>query len=269
MNYLYGMKKILYEQIGCDRKFGMIQERLLKSGRKSFTARAYGPEGKPYHRTFGIKRDAKVWLVKEKAKKCEGDYVFTPNKITIDKYFNYYLDSVMTRLEYGTHRAYRIDIKNHILPILGEKRMINVTHDDGILLQKIIASKKLNPKTNNKVLILFKQVLEYGLLWQGGTKGTRKEPPKRISIPFGPKIRISAIGITMILGIFSRRQRATIILTSIVSPLIQACALVKSLLFNHKRLISRKILSSFLIPSNHERVVAMSLGVPKIRLLDI
>ena len=156
----------------------MIQERVLKSGRKSFMARAYGPDGRMYHKAFGTKRDAKIWLVREKVKKCDGDYIFTPNRITVDKYFNYYLDTVITRLEYGTYRAYKMDMKNHILPILGEKRMIDVSHDDGILLQKIIANKKLNPKTNNKILILFKQVLEYACSGKGERRVLDKNPLK-------------------------------------------------------------------------------------------
>ena len=143
------------------RGLGMIKERMNKSGRKVFLARATGPDKKFYHKTFYLKREAKRWLVTQAAKKIEGDYVVTPNKITVKGYFKYYLECIRPRVEEATLADYKNIIKNHIMPLFSKKKMVDITFDDGLLLQRTLADKGLSKKTNNKVLVLFKQVLNF------------------------------------------------------------------------------------------------------------
>ena len=145
----------------------MIKTKVLKSGSKVFMARATGANGKFYHKTFPVMRDAKRWLIDQKAKKNGGEYLGTPNKTTIYEYLGYYIDTIRPRLENKSAWGYELDIKNHIIPILGSKKISRITFDDGMLLQKNILEKGLSDKTNNKVLALFKQSLEFACSGKG------------------------------------------------------------------------------------------------------
>ena len=137
----------------------MIRERILKSGRKSYLARARASDGTYYRKTFDKKRNAEAWLANQKIKRIGGDFITTPKKTTVTKFFSYYIRVITPRLEERSAWGYELDIKNHVVPILGEKRLIDITFDDGLLLQKSIMEKGLSNKTNNKVLSLFKQGL--------------------------------------------------------------------------------------------------------------
>ena len=158
------------------RGLGMIKERMNKSGRKVFLARATGPDRKFYHKTFYLKREAKRWLVAQAAKKIEGDYVVTPNKITVKGYFKYYLECIRPRVEEATLADYENIIKNHIMPLFSKKKMVDITFDDGLLLQRTLADKGLSKKTNNKVLVLFKQVFKFSKSGKGEHRVIDKNP---------------------------------------------------------------------------------------------
>ena len=176
MDYVSALEYLLTVRMGNKRKSGMISKILLKSGKVSFKARMTRSDGTQYHKTFKSEREAKRWLVQEKAKNLTGDYVINPKRIIIDDYFNLYLESIKPRVEYSTFRGYRGDIKNHILPIVKGKRMIDITYDDGRLVQKNIYEKGLNNKTNNKVIILLKQILSGSCVGKGPHRVLDKNP---------------------------------------------------------------------------------------------
>ena len=159
----------------------MIIERARKTGEKTFLARATGPSGKFYHKTFMGKRDARKWLAEQATRVNKGDYINTPNKTTVEQYFRYYIDTVAPRLEERSSWGYELDIKNHILPLFKDKKLSDITFDDGVLLQKSILDKGLSNKTNNKVVSLFKQVLEFASSGKGEKRELERNPLKGFS----------------------------------------------------------------------------------------
>ena len=154
----------------------MIRERLRKKGGVSFEARAIGPDGRFYTETFRLKRDAQRWLIEQAAKKNKGEYIYTPNKTTVDEYYNYYVDTVCASKSPGTIRDYRCNIKNHISPLFGKKRIVNITYDDGLLLQNTLKGRGLSNRTNEKIVTFFKQVLRFATSGKGERRVLDRNP---------------------------------------------------------------------------------------------
>ena len=164
----------------------MIRERLRKKGGVSFEARAIGPDGRFYTETFRLKRDAQRWLIEQAAKKNKGEYIYTPNKTTVDEYYNYYINTVCASKSPGTIRDYKCNLKNHISPLFGKKRIVNITYDDGLLLQNTLREKGLSNRTNEKVLCFFKQVLKFATSGKGERRILDRNPLE--GLPYLPVV---------------------------------------------------------------------------------
>ena len=138
----------------------MIKRKVNKSGSISYMARVKSPTGRYYYKTFRTIKEAESWKEQEKAKKYRGEYVDTSGRITIEKYFEEFIESIAPRLQERSEEAYRLDIKNHIVPFMGNRKLKDVTYKDGTDFQKYMQGKGLNNKTVNKVVAILKQGLK-------------------------------------------------------------------------------------------------------------
>lgn len=156
----------------------MVTKRVNKSGSISFLARAKSPTGTLYYKTFKTMKEAHAWLEKEKAKKRRGEYVDTSGNITIKKYFAYYIKSISPRLQERSIIAYKGDVRNHIVPLLGKKKLRDIVYNDGLNLQSFMLEKGLSNKTVNKVVALLKQGLEAASSSRGKRRELERNPLK-------------------------------------------------------------------------------------------
>ena len=132
----------------------------------SYTARAFDLNGKPYHKTFSDTTKAQQWIVQEKEKKAQSHLV-NHREIAIQEYFTLYIENAKIRWSCGTTRIYRNYLDHHISPIMGNKKMREVSLFDAINLQASICLENLNNKTNNQVLMFFKQVIGHASIGHG------------------------------------------------------------------------------------------------------
>ena len=138
----------------------MVRERINKSGEKTFLARASASNGKFHYKTFRRKRDAKNWIADQKVNRNKLGYLSMENKIIVAKYCKDYIESIRYFREVKSILTYECDIKNHILPLFAEKKLVDITYHDGTVLQRSLKKKGLANVTNNRVIGLFKQILE-------------------------------------------------------------------------------------------------------------
>ena len=149
----------------------MIRPKQLKSGKVSYTVTIRRPGGRRESKNFPTKKEAKAWEAEEKAKTIKGS--FTSNikgKIFLKNYCEYFLEKGCLHLEPRSLQAYKGKINNYIVPLIGHKKLRDLTYEDGVALQEFIIEKRLSKKTNNNIVALLKQVLEFGTIGKGDKK---------------------------------------------------------------------------------------------------
>ena len=158
------------------RKVGTVIPIKLKSGKISYKARFQPTGQRPYHKTFSTEKSAQYWVIQEKAKFLKGDHVVEHRKVIIDDYFYKYLEQERLRVQFRTYRGRVGDLKNHILPVVGGKKMVDITFDDAIQLQINMKEKKLNGQTINKVTRLFRKVIKHASTGKGSHRVLDSDP---------------------------------------------------------------------------------------------
>lgn len=125
-------------------------------------------------------------MIEQTAKKHRGEYTYTPNKITVNEYYTYYIEKICASKSPGTIRDYKCNLKNHISPLFGIKRVVHITYDDGVLLQNTLREKGLSNRTNEKVLCFFKQVLKFATCGKGERRILDRNPLE--GLPYLPVV---------------------------------------------------------------------------------
>ena len=71
-----------------------------------------------------------------------------------------YIESIRYFREVKSILTYECDIKNYILELFAEKKLVDITYHDGTVLQRSLKKKGLANVTNNREIGPFKQILE-------------------------------------------------------------------------------------------------------------
>ena len=97
----------------CQRKDGL------------YTARFVNKQGKRTVKCFSSLPEARNWL--EDAKYADKhDDVYAPSDVTVDAWFDYWIDNIVCDLAPNTKRNYRERYKHNIQPVVGKMRLADV-----------------------------------------------------------------------------------------------------------------------------------------------
>ena len=157
------------------RGLGMVRPRANKSGAIVFQARAKDYNNKPYFKTCKSERAAWKWLLEQDALRNQGKFL-DGNKVTLEDFSKRYINSIAPVRKRKSVEGYKCDLKNHILPLFGKKKITEIRYKDGVSLQKTITNKGLSNKTNNKVLGLLKKILGVAATEKLGNQEIAKNP---------------------------------------------------------------------------------------------
>jgi integrase len=147
-----------------------------RSGRISYLARHYGPEGRKVSKSFDRRKDAADWLTTVESSKLTGSYV-DPNrsKIIVGAWAERWISSKVN-LAPKTLDRYEGIIRAHIEPRWGKVSLAKVTHAE---LQRWIAGIDAAPATVRKVHRVMSQLLAYAV----ADDRIAKNPAERLSLP--------------------------------------------------------------------------------------
>lgn len=90
-----------------------------------YSARFVNTQGKRHEKCFSTVQEARNWLEKAKYedKNCN---VFVPAEITVDEWFEYWINHIVGDLAPNTRRNYRERYKQNIQPVMGKMLLSNV-----------------------------------------------------------------------------------------------------------------------------------------------
>jgi integrase len=131
-----------------------------RSGRVSYLARHYGPEGRKVSKSFDRRKDAADWLTTVGNSKLTGSYV-DPNrsKVTVGVLADQWLESKLD-LAPKTRDRYEGILRAHIRPRWGKVRLSDVTHGE---VQRWLSRLDLAPASVRKTHRVLSQVLAYAV----------------------------------------------------------------------------------------------------------
>lgn len=132
---------------------GSVVKRKLKNG-YSYSIVYYLGKKQKWEAVGPNKKEAERRLVKRVSDINHGTYLKPSNK-TFQEVSAKWLESKHKRVKPSTFRGYKGDLKNHILPILGNELVVNVDVDQaGMLLNKIRKNKSAATTNNIRLLLL-------------------------------------------------------------------------------------------------------------------
>lgn len=143
------------------RPFGNIRK--LQSGR--YQARYTGPDGRQHSgpHTFDTKTDARLWLSEQEVAIRRGQWTDPKaGDITLRSYVDLWWQE-KTALAPTTERLYQGFLDNHILPVLGDKKLTRITRGDIRRWHANLTTKGLSPNSAAKVYRLLHQMLAYAV----------------------------------------------------------------------------------------------------------
>jgi integrase len=118
---------------------------------------------------FDRKSDANAWkarMVTERQKNLSSGTSYKPT-MKLSQFVEKWITSkVDVKNSVRTKEAYLGDLKNHILPILGERGIGQISEESTGQLIKSLKDKGLGNRTINKVLIVLKTILNDAVKWK-------------------------------------------------------------------------------------------------------
>ena len=90
-----------------------------------FSARFVNTQGKRQEKCFSTVHEARNWLEKAKYEDKHSN-VFVPSVLTVDEWFEYWINHIVCDLAPNTRRNYRERYKRNIQPIIGRMRLSDV-----------------------------------------------------------------------------------------------------------------------------------------------
>lgn len=138
-------------------------EKIKRKGGKFSYREMITINGKVYKKTFRRKVDANTWKAKMIAHrehlKLHGDVVIYED-VSFGSFVTGWLEEkVKIRNSVGTYHEYRLNIKNHLLPLVCNKNLSKVDYRDADKLVYELKCKGLSVSVINKLLGLFKTIL--------------------------------------------------------------------------------------------------------------
>lgn len=148
------------------------------------------PDGRRITKVFHRKIDADQFKSEMRIEKhrYESTGISFNNHIKFKEFSSEWFETeVKNRKSIQTQRNYESDLRNYILPIVGEIRLrdLNIRHARSI--ENLMLGKEKHPRTVNKVLTVFKTILNDAVksnhILKNPIKGYQelKEPPKMIN----------------------------------------------------------------------------------------
>lgn len=135
---------------------GEIRKR-ERSGKITYLARHYGPEGRKVSKSFDRREDARRWLVKVENSKLDGLYIDPRRgKVTVGEWADKWL-ATQGHLKPSTRARYEGIVQSHIRPKWGKVSLDKVSHAD---VAEWIHSIKLSPASVTYVHRVLSLVLE-------------------------------------------------------------------------------------------------------------
>ena len=98
----------------CQRKDGL------------YSARYVDELGKRHEKYFPTLPEARNWLKQAKESPIPQDDLFIPNEMTVDTWFEFWINNIVGDLAPNTRRNYRERYKRNIQPVLGKMRLVDV-----------------------------------------------------------------------------------------------------------------------------------------------
>ena len=98
----------------CQRKDGL------------YSARYVDELGKRHDKYFPTLPEARNWLKQAKEAPIPQDDLFIPNEMTVDTWFEFWINNIVGDLAPNTRRNYRERYKHNIQPVLGKMRLTDV-----------------------------------------------------------------------------------------------------------------------------------------------
>lgn len=114
-------------------------------------------------KTFETKKKARAALVQFESDKVKGNVVM-PNKLTAEKWINYWLDIKSIKCEETTIYGYKNIINKHLIPYFGEYKLQNITPTVINKYFKFKLDEKLSKSTVRKHQDLLKNILKQAVL---------------------------------------------------------------------------------------------------------
>lgn len=132
------------------------------------------PNGKPdYKRRYGFTRekDAKACEDEEKAKiALEGGLPATVRLAKVKDICKEYLDNRKDTIQISTFQNDLTHIDNHILPLLGNKLVIDIDYQTILKFRKDLLAKDLSNSRTNRIIGKFKSIYQFYTVNNGITK---------------------------------------------------------------------------------------------------
>lgn len=145
-----------------------METRINKDGAKVFRDKVYINGRAVNSPWFDRITDTRNWKASKLVEKKKYGFSKNPYKQdTILKDFcRQWIDNkVKTRNSSRTYEAYSADVKNHILPLFGELSLGELSPQHGDELMQAIKEKGVSIRTVNKVLTVFKTLLNDAVRW--------------------------------------------------------------------------------------------------------
>jgi hypothetical protein len=146
----------------------MILMRKGKSGQTTYRAKVY-VDGRQITKTFKRKRDAELWKQQMVVDRERGVLKLDAKKDEIPSFREFqerWYSTKSMSISMRTQEGYRAILDVHILPFLGEKKLDQITINDGHDLIGKLKAKGKNPKGVNLVLGLLKAILGDAVKWE-------------------------------------------------------------------------------------------------------
>jgi integrase len=91
-----------------------------------YSARYVDELGKRHDKYFPTLPEARNWLKQAKEAPLPQDDLFIPNEMTVDTWFEFWINNIVGDLAPNTRRNYRERYKHNIQPVLGKMRLVDV-----------------------------------------------------------------------------------------------------------------------------------------------
>ena len=98
----------------CQRKDGL------------YSARFVDTLGKRHDKYFPTLQEARNWLKQAKEAPTPQDELFNPTEMTVDTWFEFWINNIVGDLAPNTKRNYRERYQHNIQPVIGSMRLIDV-----------------------------------------------------------------------------------------------------------------------------------------------
>lgn len=143
----------------------MLNQRLQNKTnkmKKSYRVDVRLPDGRRISKSFKRKVDASAFRAQLKldAEQILNTGVSIRDDITFDRFARQWFENeVLGRKAHKTQLCYKCDLKNHIIPVVGKYKLKDITFNHARKLENSVLQKNKSNRTANKVMMIFKMIL--------------------------------------------------------------------------------------------------------------